>query len=177
MVNLRTLERWAQHQARGQTRHCEAEGCRAATREGKPFCSEHVERHPYVQQVLAQLERRETEEARVFDQGARAVDPAGITSQEILQFLRVHGPRTVPRLARELNLEVKTITGYVRALERRKVVETDTTRRGALIVRLYEARSGRRRKKTAASKRAQPEPVAAPNGVDDPGKDSGTQAA
>ena len=150
MPNLRTLERWAQHTVRGQTRHCEMEGCGAATREGKPFCSEHVERHPYVQQVLAQLERRETEESRVFEQGARAVDPSGITAQEILQFIRVHGPRTVPRLARELNLEVKTVTGYVRALERRKVVSTDTTRRGALIVRLYEQKARRSRRKASA---------------------------
>jgi DNA-binding MarR family transcriptional regulator len=152
MVNLKTLERWAQHQSRGQTRHCEVEGCGVATREGKPYCSEHVERHPYVRQVLAQLVQRESEEARVFDQGARAVDPAGITAQEILQFIRLHGPRTVPRLARELNLEVKTVTGYVRALERRKVVDTDTTRRGALIVRLHETRTRKRRSKVASAK-------------------------
>lgn len=152
MLNLRTLERWAQHQSRGQTRYCEAEGCGVATREGKPYCSEHVERHPYVQQVLAQLERRETEEARVNQVGARAVDPQGITAQEILQFIRLHGPRTVPRLARELNLEVKTVTGYVRALERRKVVDTDTTRRGALIVRLHEPKARKPRRKVASAK-------------------------
>ena len=157
MLNLRTLERWAQHQSRGQTRYCEAEGCGVATREGKPYCSEHVEQHPYVQRVLAQLEKRETEEARVHEVGARAVDPSGITAQEILQFIRLHGPRTVPRLARELNLEVKTVTGYVRALERRKVVETDTTRRGALIVRLFEARAPRKRRKVASAKPVSPD--------------------
>ena len=91
----------------------------------------------------------------MFEQGSRAVDPEGITAQEILQFIRVHGPRTVPRLARELNLEVKTVTGYVRALERRKVVETHLTGRGALVAHLAGTTTRRRRaRRRSASNRS-----------------------
>lgn len=50
---------------RHRGRRCELPGCIQSTREGKPYCSDHVEMHPYVQAILAKkrdetakLERR-----------------------------------------------------------------------------------------------------------------------
>lgn len=133
MKTLRT-ESSVRRMGRPKTKHCEAPDCHAATREGKPYCSDHVEEHPYVQDLLDKLANREAEESRVRRSGARAVDTEGITAQEILVYVIVHGARTVHRLSRELNLDVKTIEGYVRALEREKKVHTTSTKRGSMIV-------------------------------------------
>jgi hypothetical protein len=45
-----------------RTRHCEAVDkgtgriCTQSTREGKPYCPDHVENHPYVQDLLNRME-------------------------------------------------------------------------------------------------------------------------
>ena len=108
------------------------------TREGKPFCSEHVEKHPYVQNVLKQLDTRDAEDAAVLEKGESAANLAGITAHELLQQLELNGPRTVQRLARELNIDHKIVTGYVNALSKRGLVETDLTRRGSTVVMIAE---------------------------------------
>ena len=122
---------------RHHTTHCEAPRCHASTREGKPYCPEHVELNPYIRELMAQLASREREEANVGKLGARAVDLEGITAQEILQHLRVHGSRTLKRLARELNISLKVLQGYTRALERRKLIALTQTDRGGKILHLY----------------------------------------
>ena len=119
---------------RGDTQHCGAPGCSRATRENKPYCSDHVDQHPYVQGLLGKLEGREAEEARVRRQGPRAVDTESLTSNEILQHLSFHGNRTVERLARELNLEIKTLHGYVRALKQEGLVTLSRNKRGSTVV-------------------------------------------
>lgn len=40
------------HEGRRPAQLCEAKGCSNSTREHKPFCSNHVDRHPYVQKLL-----------------------------------------------------------------------------------------------------------------------------
>jgi len=134
-MKVRTQDKWGRHGRRRAT-HCEAAGCSQPTREGKPYCSKHVEEHPYVQELLGKLADKAAEEGRVQRQGSRAVDVDGLTAQEILLFLKVHGGRTVQRLSRELNIDCKTLEGYVSALRRRKLVKTSPTRRGGSIVRL-----------------------------------------
>lgn len=117
-------------------RHCEVSGCGKSTREGKAFCTDHVELHPYVRALLEQLEQRAAEDDAVRARGARAANLDGITAQEILQHLAVHGPRTEERLCRELNLEAKTLKGYVLALRREKRVRLGHTKRGSATVKL-----------------------------------------
>jgi len=134
-MNPRILESFARS-GRPQTRYCDALGCRQATREGKPYCSEHVEEHPYVQQLISLLSERDHEESRVRRQGPRAVDVSGLTAREILQFVKVHGQRTVQRLARELNIDFKTLEGYVKALKKSGLISTSQTRRGATVIKL-----------------------------------------
>jgi predicted transcriptional regulator len=119
---------------RGETQHCKTEGCPRATREGKPFCSEHVEQHPYVAGLIERLAQREAEEAKVHKQGARAVSIDGLAATEIMQHLSFHGGRTVERLSRELNMEVKTLQGYVSALKRKRLVSLTRNKRGSTVV-------------------------------------------
>jgi hypothetical protein len=135
-MRLRAFQGLLHQPRRLSPRHCEAPGCIQATREGKAYCSDHVEMHPYVQDLIARLEQREAEDERVAKRGPRAVNLQGITSQEILQHLAFHGPRTEERLCRELNLDVKTLQGYVQALRRKKLVTLGHTKRGSTVVKL-----------------------------------------
>lgn len=113
-------------------RRCEL--CGDATREGKPYCPEHVERHPYVQEVLAVLEERSAEERRVLRRGASAVDPRGVNAREILLQLHLYGERTVERLARDLQLDPALVPHYAQALARRGLVSLGRTERGSVLV-------------------------------------------
>lgn len=113
-------------------RRCEL--CGQATREGKPYCSEHVERHAYVREVMAALEARAEEERAVLRRGAAAVDLQGINAREVLLQLRLHGERTVERLARDLQLDPRLVPHYVQALARRGLVRLGRTSRGSVLV-------------------------------------------
>ena len=117
-------------------RSCKITGCQNSTREGKPFCPDHVERHDYVQGILEILARREAEEDRVRRKGASAVDPQGLTAQELILHLSQHGSRTVERLSREFQLESEVMRDYIDALLERGLVQIGRTARGSPIVRL-----------------------------------------
>jgi hypothetical protein len=145
-MHPRVTNKWARE--RPVPRHCEVPACGVATRAGKPYCSEHVDRHPYVSELLAQIAAREAEEAQVRARGAAAVDLDGLTATEVLTFLRVHGERSVPRLARDLNMDLRTVAHYVSALARRGEVELGENRRGKTLVALPgELTKGRRRRR------------------------------
>ncbi len=134
-MNLKSVIRWGSD-GRHAPRHCELDGCRRATRAGKPFCPRHVEQHAYVQHVMVEIAAREDEVGQVAELGARGVDVDGPTVRDILVYLQVHGDRTVPGLARELNIECAILEDFVKALERRGWVSTTTNRRGATVVSL-----------------------------------------
>ena len=119
-----------------ENRRCERGGCSERTRDGKPFCPDHVDEHPYVKIVLAQLAERETQDELVAAKGQGAADLDGVTCQEILLNLRLHGGRTMERLVREINLDPKVLDGYVQALSRAGVVKLGKTERGSTIVGL-----------------------------------------
>ena len=118
------------------TRSCEESGCLKTTREGKPFCPDHVERHAYVQTILAMLAEREDETERVRKKGPSAVDLSGLTAQELMLHLSLHGSRTVERLSREFQLESDVIHNYVTALKGVGKVILGRTTRSSTVVRL-----------------------------------------
>ena len=118
----------------GGTKSCAWNGCGKTTREGKPFCSDHVEQHGYVQEILEILAEKEAEEERVRQHGSDAVDPEGLNARELLLHLDQHGSRTIERLAREFQLESNVISGYVEALASRGRVVTGRTTRGSVVV-------------------------------------------
>lgn len=65
-------------------KHCKV--CNKNTHGGKPLCPEHSEQMPYVQKILKELEKD---------------DP----TEDILTYLKFNGPRTMPRIQRDINLE------------------------------------------------------------------------
>src|SRR4051794_13760763 len=78
---------------------CGADGCGRPTTERKPFCIEHLDRLPYVEELQAQLLKREQEEqAASGKQAWRAVDPEGSRAREIIDQLAVRGAQTPKRL-------------------------------------------------------------------------------
>lgn len=115
-------------------RHCKEPGCGQATREGKPYCSDHVDRHAYVQEVLRTLRERDEVDAEVARRGYRAVDPSSLTAQEMLVYIEVHGAKTVKRLARELNGDLAILRHYAEGLRRAGLVRLTPTRRRSTLV-------------------------------------------
>lgn len=112
---------------------CEADGCHETTRNGKPYCTEHVELLPYVNRLMEQLEQRDAELDRVSKRGPRMVDPQGITAQEILLQLKLYGGRTIARLSRDLMLDENVVESYGRALAKLGCVSIGRHRRGLLL--------------------------------------------
>lgn len=137
---IRTQSR-LHHLGRTRVKHtrvkrCEIPSCSRATREGKPFCPDHVEDHPYARSLIEALVARRVEEALVLERGAQAASLDGITAKEIIGSVSVYGSRTVERIARELSLDRKTVEGYAQALARGKRVHLTKTKRGAVVVNL-----------------------------------------
>ena len=130
---------FARAKTKTESRTCDHPGCVERTRDGKPFCLDHVEDHPYVRGLLAQIAEREAQDDLVSRKGPRAVELDGVTVQEILQHLELHGARTKERLVREVNLPAAVLHGYVRALVKRGLVKLGKTKRGSTVVRPVNA--------------------------------------
>lgn len=152
------MTRWGPPTGRKKPTHCEADDCVQATREGKPFCSDHVERLTYVQEVQARIEARENELAAVKKRGTRAVDLEGIIARDVLCSLWINGERSVARLSRELNVDFEVLKHYIARLKKAKQLTQTSPRRGAgkvtLVPALAEIEDPRR------VGRSEPEPVA-----------------
>lgn len=114
---------------------CEFDGCKETTREGKPYCSNHVELNLYASEVVAHLERRAQEDGRARRQ-VRGINTGGVTATELLQNIADHGPRTKERLCRELNIDRAALDGYVEALRVKGLVTVGLTKRGSETVDL-----------------------------------------
>lgn len=118
---------------------CEHPGCVERTREGKPYCYDHLDAHPYVRWLESAI--KSAKEAD--DLAGRVVpDPASldanITVRDLVVHLENHGPRTEERLGRELSLSVTAVRNYSAALETRGAIERAKTRRGSTVVRLVD---------------------------------------
>ena len=105
-----------------QTKVCDFDDCTQTTRENKAFCTDHIEKQPYVQDLMKRMLAREQEDFRVRCEGSVSVNFHGITVNEILLHLRQSGPRTEERLQRELQLEKSILYNYIIALQKKGLV-------------------------------------------------------
>jgi hypothetical protein len=118
--------------SRSPVTHCEVRSCGLYTREGKPFCPDHVDMNSYAMRVLRSIERRSAEDLAV-SLGKTPVSKCninGITARAILQNLSENGPRTKIRLCRDLAVDISVVEGYAKALIKRKLVVAGKTGRG-----------------------------------------------
>ena len=114
------------------TSSCQAEKCKRATREGKPFCSGHIEQAPYVASILDILEKRGAEEA-ILESGKGKVSGDGFFYKETLLLLRTKN-FTAKALSRRLDISHKAADRLIRLLVKDKLAVATATQRGDLIL-------------------------------------------
>jgi len=81
---------------------CASDGCGKSTREGKPFCSLHIEQADYIQAILSELACREKEEA-VLNKKRGFIPQDGFFVREGLLLLRTRD-FTVKAFSRRLDI-------------------------------------------------------------------------
>jgi predicted transcriptional regulator len=132
--NPRVVDRWEEKgEGRNKSERCKI--CGKATREGKDLCTDHIGESPYAKKLaerLAQMKGHDEEAA----ENRVDISVENETIKELLLILKLSGPRTIERLARELNRDTKIITNYVNALVKKRLVKTDSTKRGSTMVML-----------------------------------------
>lgn len=123
----------------GEVKVCSHDGCRDTTRNGKIYCTKHVESHVYVRELLESIDNRVLEDEHVNKNGSDVANLEGITAKELLLELKLKGPRTLERLERELQLKRSIVYKYAVAFKREGIVEFSTTSRGSVTVRLTDS--------------------------------------
>ncbi len=102
--------------------------CARATREGKPFCPEHVEQTPYAKWIQAQLGTLAEEEAAVLKtSNITSVSEDSLMLQEIVKTLHYRGSRTIRRLAKDIGTTTTVIDVFARYLAARNLAEVRRT--------------------------------------------------
>lgn len=124
-------------QASQKMRFCEA-GCSQPTREGKPFCIDHIERQDYVQRLVERMKEKNLEEESVKTKGMGAVSPNSETVQEILRDLKVNGIVTIPKLAARIGVEQKALRGYIDYLVQSNLVCELKSSKNEPVLRLQD---------------------------------------
>jgi len=137
MRSLRTLQR-ALEVSNSKACDCKVEDCSEITKDGKDFCPDHVEFHPYVRDLLTRIKDRESEDEKVRRTGSGSVNMAGITVQEILLQLRQNGARTEERLTRDIQLDKVIIHSYLIRLSNEGVIKFIRTARNIMAVRMVK---------------------------------------
>ena len=107
-----------------------------ATREGKPYCTLHVERHPYVARLLVEIEQREAEIAVLSRWRSRRPHPTSFLVSELVRALTYEseGAATVPKLARDLQLDSSVIRRIARVAKSEGLVKLGKNGRGYMTV-------------------------------------------
>jgi len=107
-----------------------------STREGKPYCPEHIELHPYVGEVLDQLAAIDAEEHRIKRLGIAGVDLQGVLAKEAMIKLVCDygGSGTVERISGELRRHPLVVSLIFVRLAKCGVVTIRRTKRGSIVV-------------------------------------------
>lgn len=129
-----SLAGFPQGAKRAPTTHCSKENCLRATKEGKEFCQEHVEEHPYVKRILSDLANFEKEKQKVLRN--KRVIRKGYLEQEIMNVLAESSPVSIEKMVKLLSYDRRIIEVYVKSAQRRKLVSTRKNKRGYLMVTL-----------------------------------------
>lgn len=118
------------------TRLCERPGCFETTREGKTYCSNHIDAQPYIKDLMKRMEERLEEDEQVRLEGSNAVNLNSITAKEIKLQLQYCGTRTEERLTRELQIDKTVIHSYAIRLQKEGLVRFGRTDRNNLTINL-----------------------------------------
>lgn len=114
------------------TRDCEVVGCSKSTREGKPFCSKHIESAPYIQEILGKLAAR-AEEEEILDRGRKLIPQDGFFVRESILLLRTKD-FTIKSFSRRLDISHKAAARLVELLLRWGHAKESKTSRGGKTI-------------------------------------------
>lgn len=131
---VKTLDRREPVSRIRHTRTCKHRFCDETTREGKPYCSDHVEDHEYVRDILDVIEKQQAEHKAVMRRGCRAIKEDSLTLHEIIQLLQQRGKRTLERISRDMNLDGDLVKKYADYLIKKGRVTEGRTTRGSITL-------------------------------------------
>ena len=114
------------------TSPCQASGCMRSTREGKPYCSDHIENAPYVKSILGILAAR-NEEERVLELKRGKIPQNGFFYRETLLLLRTKD-FTTKGLARRLDISHHAAARLINLIARDGLARKGETSRGDLTL-------------------------------------------
>jgi len=113
---------------------CQVAACKNQTKEGKPYCIDHVHNHTYVKSLLATIAKKEHEEATVASTGPSHITANSLTLKDILVHLRSNGPRTYEKLSQDMGLSKRSTTAYTQYLHTKNLVTFSKTNRGSTMI-------------------------------------------
>lgn len=133
---LRLLFSFASNRRRPH--YCEKEGCNNTTREGKPYCSDHVLDHVYAGTVHRLVMQRQQEAWLLEWRGVMCgIREDWLLVQETLAYLKHNGPKTVEGLARQLGIHAENhMRPLAEWLINNGIVKKSSTKRGSTVLRL-----------------------------------------
>lgn len=108
---------------------CQHPGCETTTREGKPYCSSHIENCDYIRAVIAEIARRDAE-SRHLDSGRWVADNAHLIREALI--LLEHGSFSAARLGHMLDVSERAADTLIRVMSRRGFVVISVGERGAI---------------------------------------------
>lgn len=112
------------------TDRCRHPGCGASTREGKPYCSDHIENCDYIKKVLAEIDRRDNE-SKTLDSGRWVTQNSHLVHEALIVL--EGGTFTAARLGRILDVSEPAADTLIRMMARRGYVRIGFSESGALV--------------------------------------------
>ena len=114
--------------------------CKLPTKEGKPFCVKHLDRNPYIKEVMARISEKELEDEKARLLGLeledcvlgmvktkRMANPYADSAKEILCFIEENGPTSIAELNKHVFLHTTkttpTVRAYVHAMVRARIIK------------------------------------------------------
>lgn len=110
---------------------CNHAPCKRATREGKPYCSEHVELSPYVARIIEELELRD-HEAALLAAGKKIARDGHLVRETLLMLEQ--GSYTSAKLSRLMDISHSSTETLIRIMDDMGLATMSKTDRGALVI-------------------------------------------
>lgn len=133
MNSLKAMQFFLEH-TQNVTRTCSVLNCCETTREGKDYCTTHIEKQPYIQELQQRMKERKAEDERVRFEGSTAANLKSVTAQEMLLQLKQCGTRTEDRLTREIQVDKSIIHSYAIKLNKEGIIKFGRTSRNNLTI-------------------------------------------
>ena len=117
------------------SRTCGADSCELGTKDGKPYCSDHVLMNSYAQRVLTGLANRQ-DEVDNLHRTKYQLPEQSILSDEVIQLLRQLGGLSLDGSAKQLHISREKMGRLAAIMKRRKIITLFKNKRNCWIMGL-----------------------------------------